>query len=925
MSYQFAKYLVSQGKPVGDALNLVKSSMDPYGMWMNWLVFNVYGDPSVGVTSSGEGPTKQVVFAVNAGGAAYTGSDGVAYAADKNFTGGTTAVVTSAISGTSDAALYQSERWGASSYSIPNLASGKYEIVFKFAETYWTSANARKFDVVAEGQTVISQLDVFAAAGGMNKAYDVTKFVDVTDGTLNISFTNASVDQPKICAFVVYGTSSENKPPVANAGADLTARKGIALTLDGSLSSDPDNGPQALKYNWRQVSGPSTIYIQNPALKAVSVTLDAVGTYEFELAVNDGLATSTDRVQVIVENTPPVAYAGPDQTVSPNAKVTLDGSGSSDPDQGPQNPMSFSWTQVNGATATGTYTFRLTVSDGAISRSDDVVITVQTSTYITLPGRVQAEAYNAGGEGVGYHDLTAGNTGGQFRTDNVDIEACTDAGTGYNVGWIDASEWLAYDVTVPTGMEGTYRLTARVASYSAGTKSLTVSFSGPKGSVEKTLSFTHADGWQTWHDVSVDIAMLPGNQQMKIVATTGNFNLNYIEIAKGANQPPVANAGVDQSVSPNTKVTLDGRGSADPDNGPQPLTYSWAQTGGTTVTLTGTQTAQPSFTPTAAGSYTFKLTVSDGISGASDDVVITVKGNDIPLPGRIQAEDYRTGGEGLAYHDLTAGNTGGQFRTDNVDIEACTDVGGGYNVGWIDAGEWLSYMVNVSQSGNYTFTARVASGTAGTKQLTVTVDGVMVGNTMSFTAANGWQGWTDVSMNNVALTAGQHELRIQMTTANFNINYLDVTQQTVQNLITNGDFANGLTSWEPVWISPAAGSAINDGQAAKMVIDAAGVNPWDIQLFQSSAIFKDKTYQLEFYVKSETIGKNFKVVIEHNGDPWTKYVEQQFQFTQAANTWQKFTVQFYAPVNDYSVKIGFHFGATGLADAWLDNVKMTSN
>src|SRR5437016_223918 len=62
----------------------------------------------------------------------------------------------------------------------------------------------------------------------------------------------------------------------------------------------------------------------------------------------------------------------------------------------------------------------------------------------------------------------------------------------------------------------------------------------------------------------------------------------------------------------------------------------------------------------------------------------------------IQAENYDVGGEGVAYHDTTTGNTGGQFRSDDVDIETSGDAGGGYNVGWIVDGEWLEYTVNAT-------------------------------------------------------------------------------------------------------------------------------------------------------------------------------------------------------------------------------------
>ena len=61
------------------------------------------------------------------------------------------------------------------------------------------------------------------------------------------------------------------------------------------------------------------------------------------------------------------------------------------------------------------------------------------------------------------------------------------------------------------------------------------------------------------------------------------------------------------------------------------------------------------------------------------------------------------------FHDNDAANQGGQYRTTAVDIEATTDSGGGYNVGWFDAGEWLEYTVNVPSAGDYTLTARVAT------------------------------------------------------------------------------------------------------------------------------------------------------------------------------------------------------------------------
>ncbi len=89
-------------------------------------------------------------------------------------------------------------------------------------------------------------------------------------------------------------------------------------------------------------------------------------------------------------------------------------------------------------------------------------------------------------------------------------------------------------------------------------------------------------------------------------------------------QPPTADAGADQSVNTNETVTLDGTASSDPDG--DTLHYHWAQTGGPTVTLSDNSAAQPSFTPTEAGTYVFALSVRDDSFATyePDTVTITV-------------------------------------------------------------------------------------------------------------------------------------------------------------------------------------------------------------------------------------------------------------------------------------------------------------
>ena len=139
-------------------------------------------------------------------------------------------------------------------------------------------------------------------------------------------------------------------------------------------------------------------------------------------------------------------------------------------------------------------------------------------------------------------------------------------------------------------------------------------------------------------------------------------------------------------------------------------------------------------------------------------------GTPIAMPGRIEAEKYDKGGEGVAYHDTIAGNSGNTFRTDGVDIQATTDTGGGYNLGWTKAGEWLKYSVSSAIARTYTIDVRVAAPSAG-GTFHIEVDGVNVTGTMSVPNTGGWQTWTTVSKAGVAVAAGPHVLRLVMDAA----------------------------------------------------------------------------------------------------------------------------------------------------------------
>lgn len=146
----------------------------------------------------------------------------------------------------------------------------------------------------------------------------------------------------------------------------------------------------------------------------------------------------------------------------------------------------------------------------------------------------------------------------------------------------------------------------------------------------------------------------------------------------------------------------------------------------------------------------------------------------LAVPGTIEAEYYDLGGPGVGYEDYDTANNGGAFRvSESVDIEKTTDFGGGFNVGWIEPGEWLSYSIDVAQAGDYSIKFRVASETTGGR-LSLEVNGEKKGGDLSFGATGGWQTWTTVGTGRIPLDEGVQQMKIIMEGRTFNLNWVQL-------------------------------------------------------------------------------------------------------------------------------------------------------
>jgi hypothetical protein len=152
-------------------------------------------------------------------------------------------------------------------------------------------------------------------------------------------------------------------------------------------------------------------------------------------------------------------------------------------------------------------------------------------------------------------------------------------------------------------------------------------------------------------------------------------------------------------------------------------------------------------------------------------------GTPVSVPATIEAENFDKGGEGLAYHDNVKGNVGGVYRTsEDVDIAASPDAGGGYMVNNFETGEWMAYTINVPTAGNYLIELRAASNFS-QSAFHVEVDGVNVSGRVAVPNTGDWTLYQWVPAKSVALGAGKHVLKVYSDQQYFNLNAIRISRQ----------------------------------------------------------------------------------------------------------------------------------------------------
>ena len=177
-----------------------------------------------------------ILFAVNAGGTAFTAEDGTEFAGDHFFTGGALGMSSTPVTGTQNPSLYATERWGEFTYEFP-VTAGSYDVTLFLAETFFGPANPgnRVFDVSVEGQVVLDDFDPMVKQGSwVADTFEVPN-VMVTDGSLTVHF-EGSVDEANLNAILVRGEPGSGLMPTAGA---VGTTGNATLVPDGCAQTAP--------------------------------------------------------------------------------------------------------------------------------------------------------------------------------------------------------------------------------------------------------------------------------------------------------------------------------------------------------------------------------------------------------------------------------------------------------------------------------------------------------------------------------------------------------------------------------------------------------------------------------------------------------------------------------------------------------------
>jgi RHS repeat-associated protein len=483
--------------------------------------------------------------------------------------------------------------------------------------------------------------------------------------------------------------SSTNQAPTVLAGADQVVTLPDTAALTGIVDDDALPAGSTVACTWSKPSGPGTVTFASASSVITSATFSTSGAYVLRLSCTDGTLSASDDVSITVNpftpNAPPTVACGPDRemrlpqhtvTIScvvmddgrPRALTTswnVSGTVQGNPFPQIQTDFGFSSASARFESLPGVYHFTLTANDGALTASDEVMVTVlpavdnpptvaTAATASPNPTTLQTNLSVLGADERGEALLTytwaasgpapvrfsengtnaARNCVATFRRAGSYVLSVTitdaAAQTVVSTTNVTVDPVLSYLAALPTPAATTTVQPLAVSAFAFDQFVALLSppppFAWTRPSGPGTATFSTPNASST--NVSFDSA---GSHVVAV--TSSALTANLAVTVSAVNQPPVANAGADQTVEVPGPVTL--VGSATDDGLPVGMapTYHWDQTagpGGALIITPDAATTKVTFTST--GTYVFRLRVSDSLESGLDEVTVNVQpGNMAPV------------------------------------------------------------------------------------------------------------------------------------------------------------------------------------------------------------------------------------------------------------------------------------------------------
>lgn len=336
----------------------------------------------------------------------------------------------------------------------------------------------------------------------------------------------------------------------------------------------------------------------------------------------------------------------------------------------------------------------------------------------------------------------------------IKVEPTTDEGGGYNVGSLEAGDWLAYaNAEIVISEATTYKVTYRVSSlYGGGSFSLHELGSGTEYDqvvVPKTGNF------QKWVNVETTITLPAGRHTLGITALTKGFNINWFKLEPVTASIPPASSSSSSQPSSTPPVASSSKAASS-----TPVSSSSKATSSTPVSSSSQATSS---TPVSSSS---KAASSAPASSAASSNAAPAPSNTPTLSLRIEAENYSA--------------------MQGIKVEATKDEGGGSNIGGIDAGDWLAYEnheIYAPTAGNYRVSYRVSSLYGGGSFYLYDVDTGQQFESLEVPKTGNFQKWITIDQV-IQLSAGTHKLGLNAITKGFNLNWIQVDYEGVALPIT---------------------------------------------------------------------------------------------------------------------------------------------